>query len=162
VDPRVSEYTCNGTGGWRRLDLPGQDLDVRVGSSAGASRPCATWLAPGTHTGRFAQQYAPDGLIVYVEAAEHDAATICRNLHGMRLAGFFTAANAVIVGRSAAPDQPQLTQDEAVLDALSPLGLPIVADVECGHVPPHLPIVNGARGRLWYSSTDGRLEQTLS
>jgi muramoyltetrapeptide carboxypeptidase LdcA involved in peptidoglycan recycling len=79
-----------------------------------------------------------------VETSEDDAATICRNLHGMRLAGFFTRARAIIVGRTNAPDHPGLTQHDAVLDALESLGVPIIADVECGHVPPYLPIVNGA------------------
>ena len=31
-----------------------------------------------------------------------------------------------------------------MLDALGRLDLPIVFDVEIGHVPPHLPLVNGA------------------
>jgi muramoyltetrapeptide carboxypeptidase len=37
-----------------------------------------------------------------------------------------------------------MSQREAVLDALAPLDLPLVFDVEIGHVPPHLPLVNGA------------------
>lgn len=35
------------------------------------------------------------------------------------------------------------TQREAVIDALGRLGLPIILDVEIGHAPPHLPLVNG-------------------
>jgi muramoyltetrapeptide carboxypeptidase LdcA involved in peptidoglycan recycling len=76
-------------------------------------------------------------LLVYVEAAGDDAFAICRNLHGMRLAGFFTGANAVLVGRTRAPAADSLTQHEAVLDALGCLRVPIIADVECGHVPPY-------------------------
>ena len=92
----------------------------------------------------FGRQHADDGLIVYVEAGGDEAATICRNLHGLRLAGWFDDARAVLVARTSAPDKPQMTQREAVLDALAPLGLPLVFDVEIGHVPPHLPLVNGA------------------
>lgn len=102
------------------------------------------------------------GLIVYVEAAEDNAATICRNLHGMRLAGSFAGAQAVLVGRSAAADAPTLTQHEAVLDALESLEVPLIADVECGHVPPFLPIVNGALGRLRFGPAEQSLEQTLA
>lgn len=92
----------------------------------------------------FGRAHADEGLIVYVEAAEDEAATICRNLHGLRLAGWFDDARAVLVGRTSAPDHPRMTQREAVLDALGPLDLPLVLDVEIGHVPPHLPLVNGA------------------
>jgi len=35
-----------------------------------------------------------------------------------------------------------------VLDALGRLGLPIVFDMEIGHVPPHMPLVNGALATL--------------
>src|SRR5690606_38638985 len=78
----------------------------------------------------FGAQYASEGLIVYLEAAEDGAAAICRNLHGLRLAGWFEHARAILIGRTNAGDHPGLTQEEAVLDALGRLGLPIVFDVE--------------------------------
>ncbi len=62
----------------------------------------------------------------------------------MRLAGWFEHASAILVGRTSALDHPQMTQEQAVLDALGRLGVPLVLDVEIGHVPPHLPLVNGA------------------
>ena len=99
--------------------------------------------------------------LVYIEAAGDEATAICRYLHGMRLAGFFDGAAAVLVGRTGAKDSPTLTQSEAVLDALGTLGVPIVGDVECGHVPPQLPIVNGAIGRLVFSESAQYLDQTL-
>ena len=49
-----------------------------------------------------------------------------------------------------------MTQGEAVLDALGGLGLPLVLDVEIGHVPPHLPLVNGALARV---AVDGETRQ---
>jgi len=71
-------------------------------------------------------------------------------------------ANAVIIGRTAAPGQPDLSQHEAVLDALGDLDVPIIADVECGHVAPYLPLVNGGLGALAWSTTAKSLTQTLS
>jgi len=73
---------------------------------------------------------------------------ICRYLHSLRLAGWFDRAAAVLVGRTNAPDHPDLTQRGAVLDALGRLDLPIVWDLEIGHVPPHLPLINGALTRV--------------
>ena len=35
-----------------------------------------------------------------------------------------------------------------MLDALGPLGIPVVLDVGIGHVAPRLPLVNGALARL--------------
>lgn len=36
-----------------------------------------------------------------------------------------------------------------------------IADIECGHVPPYLPIVNGAFGRIVYTDNRKDLTQTL-
>ena len=80
----------------------------------------------------------------------------------MRLAGWFERAEAVLVGRTAAPDHPQLTQREAVLDALGRLDLPIVWDLEIGHVPPHLPLVNGALARVVVEGDTRQITQTLA
>jgi muramoyltetrapeptide carboxypeptidase LdcA involved in peptidoglycan recycling len=109
----------------------------------------------------FGQAHAEDGLIVYLEAAEDGAAAICRNLHGLRLAGWFEHARAVLIGRTNAPDHPQLAQREAVLDALAPLRLPIVFDVEIGHVPPHLPLVNGALATVTVNGDVREITQQL-
>ncbi len=42
------------------------------------------------------------------------------------------------------------------------LGIPVVADVECGHVPPYLPIVSGALGQLEFGAGTASLTQTLA
>jgi muramoyltetrapeptide carboxypeptidase LdcA involved in peptidoglycan recycling len=162
ASPRVTELVLDGTGDWLRLDGAGP-VDVS-GRLVGGCIETLGSIA-GTPYGdvtRFAADHAPGGLIVYIEAAEHDAFAICRQLHGMRLAGFFAGANAVMVGRTTAPDGRTLSQKQAVLDALGGLGVPIVADVECGHVPPYLPVVNGALGRLQLTGGAGSLTQTLA
>lgn len=159
--PQVNEYTLDTTGTWTRLDGVG-DVEVEGRLIGGCIETLSNVAGtPYCDVAAFARAEAPEGLLVYVEAAEDNAFAICRNLHGMRLAGFFDGANAVLVGRTSAPDKDSLTQHEAVLDALGPLGVPIIADVECGHVPPYLPIVNGAHGRVIHTSTRRELTQTL-
>jgi muramoyltetrapeptide carboxypeptidase LdcA involved in peptidoglycan recycling len=160
--PEVRQLTLNGTGRWTRLD-GGGDVDIEGRLIGGCIETLSN--VAGTPYGdvpAFARAEAPEGLLVYVEAGGDDAFTICRNLHGMRLAGFFDAANAVLVARTRARDTDSLTQHQAVLDALGPLGVPIIADVECGHVPPYLPLVNGALGRVVHTATRNELVQTLS
>ena len=100
--------------------------------------------------------------IVYLEACEDGAVEICRDLHGMRLAGWFDRAAAVLIGRTPAPDHPDMTQREAVVDALGRLDLPIVLDLAIGHVPPHLPLVNGALARVVIDGEDHEITQTLA
>lgn len=153
-------WTTVGSGRW---DLHGAErLDV-TGRLIGG---CVETMGPlaGTPYGdvaAFGRAHAEDGLVVYLETAGADAATVCRTLHGLRLAGWFTHARAVLVGRTHAPDHPRLSQREAVLDALGRLGLPIVFDVEIGHVPPHLPLVNGALATVVVDGDTRALVQRL-
>ncbi|UYQ65340.1 S66 peptidase family protein [Streptomyces peucetius] len=159
--PDVSEFTLDTPDRWTRLDGDG-DVQVEGRLIGGCIETlCNLTGTPYLDVSAFARAESPEGLLVYVEAAGDDAFTICRNLHGMRLAGFFDQANVVLVGRTSAPDADSLTQHRAVLDALGPLNVPIIADVECGHVPPYLPIVNGARGRVVHTSARSELTQTL-
>ncbi|MCK8679742.1 S66 family peptidase [Streptomyces lichenis] len=162
ADPGVRDLTLDAAGCWTRLDGGSGDVDVEGRLIGGCIETlCHVAGTPYGDVPAFARAHAPEGLLVYVEAAEDDPFTICRALHGMRLAGFFDAANAVLVGRTSAPDRPSLSRHEAVLDALGPLGVPLVADVECGHVPPYLPLVNGARGRVVLTAERRELVQTL-
>jgi len=146
---------------WSRLDHDGPaDVTGRlIGGSIGTVRHLIG--TPYADISRFVRAHAPEGLIIYLEAATEDAYAVCRSLHGMRLAGFFAAANAILVARTVAPDASTLTQKEAVLDALGGLGVPIICDVGCGHVPPYLPIVNGALGHLRFGAGSGSLRQSL-
>lgn len=147
-DSRATTWRETGHGQW---DLYGAArLDV-TGTLIGG---CVETLAPACGAGyadlrAFGAEHGP--LIVYLEVAEDSAFDICRLLHQFRLAGSFDHAVAILIGRTSAPDETALgglTQREAVLDALGDLGLPIVFDMEIGHVPPHLPLLNGATARI--------------
>jgi muramoyltetrapeptide carboxypeptidase len=159
--PDVDEYVLDVPGSWTRLDAGSGDLDV-TGRLIGGCIETLANLA-GTRylvTSRLAD--LGDGLIVYVEASGDDAATICRNLHGMRLNRVFDGAVAVLVGRTYAPDIPSMTQHEAVADALGGLGVPLLADIECGHWAPYLPLVNGAGARVLHTQAESSITQTLA
>lgn len=159
--PEVSRRAWNGAGRWTRLDAGTGPVDVSGRLIGGCIETLANLAGSRYGDTSRLRDASGTGLIVYVEASGDEAVSICRNLHGMRLAGFFDGANAILVGRTAAANSPTLTQAEAVLDALAVLGVPIVADVDCGHVPPQLPIVNGALGRLVFTDSEQYLDQSL-
>src|SRR5690554_6503095 len=159
-DARATQWKVKSDGRW---DLHGADsLDV-TGRLIGGCIETSINLAgtPYGDVAAFGREHAGDGLIVYVEAAEDGAAAICRNLHGQRLAGWFDHARAILVGRTSAPDHPLLTQREAVLDALGRLEVPIVFDMEIGHVPPQLPLINGALASLTIDGDTREITQRL-
>jgi len=160
-DPRATRWKIAGRGGW---DLHGADELHVTGRLVGGCIETLCNLAgtPYGDVAAFGREHADDGLIVYLEAAEDEAATICRNLHGLRLAGWFDDAKAIVIGRTKAPDHPQLSQREAVLDALGRLDLPIVFDMEIGHVPPHMPLLNGALATLTVDGDHREIVQHLA
>jgi muramoyltetrapeptide carboxypeptidase LdcA involved in peptidoglycan recycling len=159
-DSQATQWKSAGTGQWT---LHGADSLHVTGRLIGGCIETVSNLAgtPYGDVAAFGRQHAEDGLIVYLEASEDEAATICRNLHGLRLAGWFDHARAILIGRTNAANNPKLTQREAVLDALGRLGLPILFDLEIGHVPPHLPLVNGALATLTIEGDTREIVQRL-
>jgi muramoyltetrapeptide carboxypeptidase LdcA involved in peptidoglycan recycling len=146
--PDATVWRDDGRGEWRlrgagTLDVTGTLVGGCIEVMAGiAGTPYGDVRAFGEERGR---------LVVYLEAAEEPAFAICRHLHHLRYAGWFDHAAAILVGRTNAPastDDGGLTQEGAVLDALGDLGVPVVLDLEIGHVPPHLPLLNGAEARV--------------
>lgn len=159
-DPRATDWKRVDRGRW---SLHGAESLHATGRLIGGCVETLCNLAgtPYGDVATFGAAHQDDGLIVYLDVAGDEAATICRNLHGLRLAGWFGGAKAILVGRTEAPDNPKLTQREAVLDALGRLDVPIVFDLEIGHVPPHLPLVNGALATLTVDDDVHEIAQRL-
>ena len=160
-NPTVSRMTLDSIGTWRVLD--GSSVDVTGRLIGGCIETVAPLAAtPYGDVAAFGREHAADGLVVYLEACEDGAYAIARALHSLRYAGWFEHASAVLIGRTSAPDAPDLTQHGAVADALGSLGIPVVLDVECGHVAPYLPLVNGALARVVVDGDRREITQTLA
>lgn len=163
ADPGVRDYPLDAPGGWTRVDADeGEDVHA-TGRLVGGCLETVAHLAgtPSGDIGRFVAEHAPEGTVVYLEAAAADAADVARRLLGLRHAGWFEAARAVLVGRTRGADLPGFTQHDAVRHALGDLGVPVLVDVDCGHVPPHLALVNGALATVEHSGAGSVLTQTL-
>ncbi|HSU74313.1 MAG TPA: LD-carboxypeptidase [Terrabacter sp.] len=164
ANPTVTQMTLEGRGTWSRID-PGHE-DEPVAFSGRLVAGCVetlSFLAGGRFAdiGAFARDHAPDGLVLALDVAEWRSHDICRALHAMRLRGWFDAANGILVSRTTAPEPDGFTQHAAVVDALGMLGLPIVADVECGHVQPMLALVQGASTTVAHDGDSHTVTQRL-
>ena len=161
-DPTTTEFTLDAPGGWTPLDPHAGDVHA-TGRLIGGCIETVSILA-GTPYGdlpAFAREHAPEGLILYLEASSDGALDIARHLWRMRLSGWFDTASAVLIGRTRAPDNPGFSQLDAVRSAFDGLDVPVVLDVDCGHVPPHLALVNGAPATLTVSKTTASIVQEL-
>ncbi|WP_263090300.1 S66 family peptidase [Curtobacterium sp. RIT-PI-V] len=146
---------------WRSLD--GTDDVTMRGRLIGGCLETVSLLA-GTPYGDvpgFARKYAPEGTIVYLEAAESNAITVLRMLTSLRLTGWFDDANGVLIGRTDGAAVPELTQDEAARRALGDLDVPVLLDFDTGHQPPQMPLVNGALAEVRLKGADGSITQRL-
>jgi len=161
--PELIEPDLDRPGSWRLLDPASGPVNV-TGRLIGGCVETVVCLA-GTPFGdvpSFAERHAPEGLIVYVEVCEHPAADVARELWGLRLAGWFEHATAILVGRTHAAAAGDFTQDDAVRSAFGDLGIPVILDVDCGHVAPHLALVNGALAEVTLDGPVQRIVQKLN
>ena len=161
ADPGVCTMRLDREGPWSLLDGDSADFSGRlIGGCLEVVSPMAG--TPYGDVPAFGRTHADEGIVVYLEACEHNAYDVARQLHGLRLAGWFHDARGVLIGRTSAPDAADLTQHEAVADALGMLDLPVVLDVEIGHVQPFLPLVNGALAHVVVDGDRREITQTLS
>ncbi|NCT90611.1 LD-carboxypeptidase [Cellulomonas sp. APG4] len=162
ADPTTTTYRLTEPGTWRRAD--GDGAFAATGRLLGGCIETVANLAgtPEGDVAGFVAHHAPEGLLLHLEAAEAPAFEIGRRLHALRRAGWFEHATAVLVGRTSAPGSPGYSQDDAVADALGDLGVPVLLDVDCGHVAPHLALVNGSLATVrWAPDGAASLTQVL-
>jgi muramoyltetrapeptide carboxypeptidase LdcA involved in peptidoglycan recycling len=148
---------------WKRLDGSTAPLEF-AGRLIGGCLGTITRLA-GSRYGNipaFVKASQDDGVILYFENAEMKPCELVRALFGLRLNGWFDGLNGILVGRSAAPEAPpstDLSYVEALRSALGAVSCPVLYDVDIGHVPPQLSLVNGALAKVKFYGGAGSVVQ---
>ena len=135
---------------FRRFDANGNKADrVRLrGRLLGGCMDCLSVLA-GTEFDRvraFNSRYRADGILWFLEACDLNVFSMRRVLWQMAHAGWFEAASGFLIGRPMhfGEEIMGLDQYEAVLEVLRPFRVPILLDLDIGHLPPMMPVITGA------------------
>ena len=94
----------------------------------------------------FIDRYAEDGIIWFLEACDLNLMSIRRALWSMEQAGYFRHVKGFIIGRPLHYTEEAFGLDRysAVTSMLEKYGVPLVMDMDLGHLPPTMPLVNGA------------------
>jgi muramoyltetrapeptide carboxypeptidase LdcA involved in peptidoglycan recycling len=164
LEPTAQKFLYSEPTQWQCLHHE-QDTGYEINVSGRLLGGCLDVISmlPGTPYGdvsNFARTYAPEGLLFYLENCG-DAAQACRMYHHLKLAGWFQHANALLIGRSSGPDKNEFTHRDALYSALGNLDIPVFYDLDIGHVPPQMLLVNGASATFTFAPEQKTLCQTL-
>ena len=101
-------------------------------------------------------------ILWYFENCELSTTDLRRSLVQMKLAGWFDHCSGLLFGRSAA-NQPidDYTAEDIYKELYEELEVPIIYDIDCGHVPPQITFVNGAYGEVEVKDGKGALKQSF-
>ncbi|WP_438349432.1 S66 family peptidase [Paenibacillus sp. FA6] len=96
----------------------------------------------------------------YLENCELNTADLRRSLVQMKLAGWFDHCTGLMFGRSNA-NQPidNYTVEDIYKELSEELQIPMIFDIDCGHVPPQMIFINGAYAELEVEGGKGSVKQ---
>ncbi|MEK3886224.1 S66 family peptidase [Bacillus sp. FSL K6-3431] len=96
----------------------------------------------------------------YLENCELTTTDLKRSLVQMKLAGWFQHCSGILFGRSAANTPVDNYTIEDVYKELSDeLQIPIIYDIDCGHVPPQITFINGTYAEIQVEDGKGIILQ---
>lgn len=106
--------------------------------------------------------FSDEPILWYLENCELNTTDLKRSLVQMKFAGWFDNCSGIMFGRSAANDTVDNYSINDVYEELNhELGVPIIYDIDCGHVPPQMTFINGAYGEVEVKDNKGTLKQTF-
>lgn len=111
----------------------------------------------------FQKKYKDDGIVWFLESCDLNVMSIRRAMWHMEQAGWFENAKGFLIGRPLVFGQEMmgLDQYEAVLGILRKYNVPVVMDVNFGHLPPAMPIICGSMAHVDVSGSDFKIEMKL-
>lgn len=118
----------------------------------------------GTPYGRvdvFRETHIPEEPVIwYLENCEMGVADLKRSLTQMKYAGWFDNCSGILFGRSAANEAAEnYTAEKMYRNLEKELKIPIIYDIDCGHMPPQIIFVNGAHGEVEFKDGKGKVSQ---
>ncbi|MDD7402368.1 MAG: LD-carboxypeptidase [Butyribacter sp.] len=142
----------------RRMKRYPDEDSVITGRLLGGCLDCLGRLV-GTkydQTRQFIEKYQNDGIIWYLEACDLNVMDIRRALWQLDHAGWFQYTKGFLIGRPLCFGEEMfgLNHYQAVADVLAKYQVPILMDLDIGHIPPMMPMVNGALATVTANGND--------
>lgn len=111
----------------------------------------------------FNEKYKEEGVVWFLECCDLNVMSIRRGLWAMDRAGWFENAKGFIFGRPRLYGEEMMGLDAytAVTGILGKYNVPILQDVDLGHLPPMMPIVTGSYGKISGADNSVKVEMIL-
>ncbi len=145
---------------WRCLNRPGAAEVQCSGRLIGGCFDTLVHIAGTRHgdvTG-FIQQHRDSGVLLYLENAGMSPTELVRAVHHLRWSGWLDGLSGLLIGRSAAPDSTATTEmryAQALDHLFATMPCPVLVDMDIGHMPPQLVLINGARAEVRLANAGG-------
>ena len=106
----------------------------------------------------FTEHYREDGFLWFLEACDLNVFSIRRALWQLKKAGWFRYVKGFLIGRPLAGREPLMGLEHlrAVTEPLASCGVPILLDVDLGHLPPMIPMISGSLASVSYTPPEDR------
>lgn len=150
---------------WKRLDSSRSPITFS-GHLIGGCLEIISRLA-GTPYGdltSFKAKACEEGVILYFENVEMLPCELTRALLSLRLQGWFNNLSGILIGRSAAKgtnDPDKHNYLDALITSLADMDTPVLYDVDIGHVPPQLSLINGAFATVQFTEGGSIVTQRI-
>lgn len=150
---------------WKGFDAEGERVSGMhmEGRMLGGCIDCIRHLI-GTEYGdikQFRKQHTDgESILWYIDDSELDTVDFKRSLVQMQYAGWFNNCAGIIFSRVGKPKMKESYQYKDVYrEMATALNVPVLYDVDFGHKPPQMTIINGAYGMIDMEKGKGQLMQ---
>ena len=111
----------------------------------------------------FNERYAGDGIIWFLESCDLNSLSTARSLWQLENAGWFEKVKGFLIGRPMHYNENIMELDcrDATIRALKKFNVPIILDIDLGHLPPQMPFISGAVGNVTVSGNSITIKYSL-
>lgn len=113
------------------------------------------------HVTEFLEKYKEDGFVWFIESCELNVMSIRRAMWQMEHAGWFKYVKGFLIGRPmCGSDQEMMGLDtyKAVTEVVAKYNVPVLMDLDIGHVPPKMPLISGSYTKVVAKDNTVRLD----
>lgn len=123
-------------------------------------------MYPGTtydKVKQFNETYKEDGIIWFLESCDLNIMSIRRAIWQLKEAGWFSYVKGFLIGRPLCFGEEAFGIDQyrAVTDLLCEYEVPIIMDVNIGHLPPMMPIISGSTVKVTVDKNQMEVQYTF-